>query len=85
MVVTGGTNWVTSRSFLAGVDVVALGMATVAALGMVGMLGTQFVSSVSIMPLLVIGNGLDDLFIFMSAWKKTSACVAEEVRVAQDG
>ncbi|XP_075244926.1 patched domain-containing protein 3-like isoform X2 [Convolutriloba macropyga] len=83
MAVTGGTNWVTSRSFLAGVDVVALGMATVAALGMVGMLGTQFVSSVSIMPLLVIGNGLDDLFIFMSAWKKTSACVSEEVRVAQ--
>ncbi len=83
MVVTGGTNWVTSRSFLAGVDVVALGMATVAALGMVGMLGTQFVSSVSIMPLLVIGNGLDDLFIFMSAWKKTSAAASEDVRVAQ--
>ncbi|XP_063715914.1 patched domain-containing protein 3-like isoform X2 [Symsagittifera roscoffensis] len=83
MFVTGGTNWVTSRSFLAGVDVIALGMATVAALGMVGMLGTQFVSSVSIMPLLVIGNGLDDLFIFMSAWKKTSATVPEEIRVAQ--
>ncbi|KAK7104482.1 patched domain-containing protein 3-like [Littorina saxatilis] len=67
LVSTGG-DVVSTRALLACGGVLAAFLGIVASLGLLSLCGTEYVNFVGIMPYLVLGIGVDDMFLMMSAW-----------------
>nr|KAG5694276.1 hypothetical protein BaRGS_031994 [Batillaria attramentaria] len=70
-VVTCGGDCVESRALLAIGGVVAAVLGISASLGLVSLLGVPFVNIAGCMPFLVLGIGVDDMFLLMAAWSGT--------------
>ncbi|XP_025111120.1 patched domain-containing protein 3-like [Pomacea canaliculata] len=71
VLVTTGGNAVSTRAMLACGGVLAAGLGIAGAFGVLCLVGVKYVNFVGIMPFLVIGIGVDDMFLLMSAWGET--------------
>ncbi|XP_071131036.1 patched domain-containing protein 3-like [Mytilus edulis] len=78
-----GGNSVSNRWFLGTAGVVSTALAIVAALGFVSLCGVLFASIVGTMPFLVIGIGVDDMFILLSGLAQTSHIDNIETRIGK--
>lgn len=70
MLVLGRRNVVGSRSWLALAAVLAVGLAIGAGFGLASALGVDFALPVATVPFLLIGLGVDDAFVIMSAHRQ---------------
>nr|KAG5698284.1 hypothetical protein BaRGS_016986 [Batillaria attramentaria] len=69
--VTAGGDAVSTRALLACGGILAAGLGIIGSFGFLSVLGLRFVNFVGIMPFLVIGIGVDDMFLLMSAWAES--------------
>ncbi|ELT98645.1 hypothetical protein CAPTEDRAFT_154215 [Capitella teleta] len=81
--VTSGGDWVSTRMLLAQAGVVAALLAIMASFGLLCMCGLVFVDICGVMPFLVLGKGLDDMFILLSGWRRTDVHASIEDRIAE--
>ncbi|XP_062260121.1 patched domain-containing protein 3 [Platichthys flesus] len=77
------TDNVRSKVWVATCGVIATGMAVLSGFGLLMMVGQPFVMTAASCPFLVLGIGIDDMFIMISCWQRTKVtdCVPE--RLAQ--
>ncbi|XP_078579544.1 patched domain-containing protein 3-like [Branchiostoma floridae x Branchiostoma japonicum] len=73
---------VRSKPFLGMVGVLGAGMAVMATVGLFSYCGVMFNNLVAAMPFLVIGVGVDNMFILLAAWRRTSPRRSVEERAA---
>ena len=66
------TDWVKSKPILGFLGVVSAVLATIAALGMVMYCGVPFIGINLAAPFLMLGIGIDDTFVMLGAWRRTS-------------
>ncbi|XP_076180343.1 patched domain-containing protein isoform X2 [Ptiloglossa arizonensis] len=66
------TDWVRSKPWLGLFGNVSAAMATVAAFGLCIYLGVDFIGLNLAAPFLMIGIGIDDTFVMLAAWRRTS-------------
>ncbi|XP_052068925.1 patched domain-containing protein 3-like [Mytilus californianus] len=76
-----GGNCVSNRYNIAMAGVLSTGMAIVAALGFISAVGVLFASIVGTMPFLILGIGVDDMFILLSGLAATSPELDTETRI----
>ncbi|CAH1781995.1 unnamed protein product [Owenia fusiformis] len=65
-------DWVRSKPWLGFIGAITACLAILTSLGLLCAVGVEFTSIVATMPFLIIGIGLDDMFIQISAWRQTS-------------
>ncbi|XP_077985329.1 patched domain-containing protein 3-like [Glandiceps talaboti] len=65
-------DWVRSKLWLALLGLFATGMAIGSSIGLMAYCGLPFANLVQSMPFLILGVGVDDMFILVSAWRMTS-------------
>nr|KAG5688558.1 hypothetical protein BaRGS_002773 [Batillaria attramentaria] len=70
-IVTAGGNPVSTRGMLANGGVLAAGLGILGSMGLLSLCGVKFVNIVGVIPFLVIGIGVDDMFLLMSSWSET--------------
>ncbi|KAK7100870.1 hypothetical protein V1264_023738 [Littorina saxatilis] len=68
---TMGGDMVSTRSLLAFVGVLAALFGILASIGFLSLCGLKYTNIVGITPYLVIGIGVDDMFLLMSSWSDT--------------
>ncbi|XP_067109985.1 patched domain-containing protein 3 [Osmerus mordax] len=73
---------VRSKVWVAVAGVLSSGLGVLSGFGLVLLLGQTFVMTVASAPFLVLGIGLDDMFILLSAWQKTSVLTSVSERLA---
>ncbi|XP_034190230.2 patched domain-containing protein isoform X1 [Osmia lignaria lignaria] len=66
------TDWVRSKPWLGLLGNISAAMATVAAFGLCIYLGVDFIGLNLAAPFLMIGIGIDDTFVMLAAWRRTS-------------
>lgn len=66
------TDWVRSKPWLGLLGNLSAAMATVAAFGLCMYLGVDFIGLNLAAPFLMIGIGIDDTFVMLAAWRRTS-------------
>ncbi|XP_046556187.1 patched domain-containing protein 3-like [Haliotis rubra] len=69
-VVVGG-DVVSSRTWASWAGVMAAGFGIISSFGLVSFCGVKFVNIVGVTPFLIIGIGVDDMFLLMSSWAET--------------
>ncbi|XP_070560683.1 patched domain-containing protein 3-like [Ptychodera flava] len=74
-------DWVLSKPWLAQLGVLSAGLAVISALGVGSYIGLPFINVVASMPFLILGIGVDDMFIMIAAWRKTSPKLSVEERM----
>ncbi|CAG0920761.1 unnamed protein product [Notodromas monacha] len=65
-------DWVQSKPVLGVVGVASACMATAAAFGLIMYLGVEFTGLVMASPFLMLGIGMDNTFVMLAGWRKTS-------------
>ncbi|KAL8610616.1 hypothetical protein ACOMHN_006335 [Nucella lapillus] len=80
-IVTSGGNPVSTRSMLAFGGILAAGLGIVGSMGLLSVCGVQFVNICGVIPFLIIGIGVDDMFLMMSSWSESLPSKAEEQTV----
>nr|KAG5702436.1 hypothetical protein BaRGS_027523 [Batillaria attramentaria] len=70
-IVTAGGNPVSTRGMLANGGVLAAGLGILGSMGLLSLCGVKFVNIVGVIPFLIIGIGVDDMFLMMSSWSET--------------
>ncbi|CAH1251725.1 PTCHD3 [Branchiostoma lanceolatum] len=73
---------VRSKPFLGMVGVLGAGMAVMATVGLFSYCGVMFNNLVAAMPFLIIGVGVDNMFLLLAAWRRTSPRRSVEDRAA---
>lgn len=77
-------SWVQFRFWLASLGLLGVGMSYVAGIGICSLLGIPFGPIQSALPFLLMGLGVDDMFVIMACWRKQEQTLIEkplEVRV----
>ncbi|XP_067280252.1 patched domain-containing protein 3-like [Pseudorasbora parva] len=74
---------VRTKVWVAGFGVVSAGMAVLTSFGLLLFCGMPFAMTVASAPFLILGVGVDDMFIMISSWQKTEVNKAVEVRLAE--
>ncbi|XP_019633705.1 PREDICTED: patched domain-containing protein 3-like [Branchiostoma belcheri] len=74
---------VRTKPWLGMLGVVSAGMAVVSSMGLCLYCGVKFTSVVASMPFLIIGIGVDDMFIMIAAWRKTHPGGSVEKRMEE--
>ncbi|XP_048240407.1 patched domain-containing protein 3-like [Haliotis rufescens] len=69
--VVAGGDVVSSRTWASWAGVLAAGFGVLSSFGLVSLCGVKFVNIVGVTPFLVIGIGVDDMFLLMSSWAET--------------
>ncbi|KAJ8304745.1 hypothetical protein KUTeg_018328 [Tegillarca granosa] len=64
--VTSGGNCLSQRQNLGRAGVLSTGLSILSSFGLMALIGVKFVNIVGVMPFLVLGIGIDDMFILMS-------------------
>lgn len=77
------TDWVKSKPLLGFLGVVSAVLATIAALGMVMYCGVPFIGINLAAPFLMLGIGIDDTFVMLGAWRRTSIHAPVPERMAE--
>ncbi|KAK7507749.1 hypothetical protein BaRGS_00000714 [Batillaria attramentaria] len=70
-IVTAGGNPVSTRAVLATGGVLAAGLGILGSMGLLSLCGVKYVNIVGVIPFLIIGIGVDDMFLLMSSWSET--------------
>ncbi|XP_066270101.1 patched domain-containing protein 3-like [Branchiostoma lanceolatum] len=76
---------VRSKPFLGMVGVLGAGMAVMATVGLFSYCGVMFNNLVAAMPFLIIGVGVDNMFLLLAAWRRTSPRRSVEERASRVG
>ncbi|XP_029499615.2 patched domain-containing protein 3 isoform X1 [Oncorhynchus nerka] len=63
---------VRNKVWVATIGVFSTGLAVLSSFGMLLLMGAKFVMTVSTCPFLILGIGIDDMFIMISCWQKTN-------------
>ncbi|XP_021371587.1 patched domain-containing protein 3-like isoform X1 [Mizuhopecten yessoensis] len=79
---TAGGNCVSQRGHLGRAGVISAGLAILGSFGLMAALHIEFVNIVGVMPFLIIGIGLDDMFIMMSGLADADPTAAIEAKIA---
>ncbi|XP_048240441.1 patched domain-containing protein 3-like [Haliotis rufescens] len=66
-----GGDVVSSRTLASWAGVMAAGFGILSSFGLVSLCGVKFVNIVGVTPFLIIGIGVDDMFLLMSSWAET--------------
>ncbi|XP_048035238.1 patched domain-containing protein 3-like [Megalobrama amblycephala] len=74
---------VRTKVWVAAFGVVSAGMAVLASFGLLLFCGMPFAMTVATAPFLILGVGVDDMFIMISCWQKTEVNKAVEIRLAE--
>ncbi|XP_048012716.1 patched domain-containing protein 3-like [Megalobrama amblycephala] len=74
---------VRTKVWVAVFGVVSAGMAVLASFGLLLFCGMPFAMTVETAPFLILGIGVDDMFIMISCWQKTEVNKAVEIRLAE--
>ncbi|XP_048049010.1 patched domain-containing protein 3-like [Megalobrama amblycephala] len=74
---------VRTKIWVAMFGVVSAGMAVLASFGLLLFCGMPFAMTVASAPFLILGIGVDDMFIMISCWQKTEVNKAVEIRLAE--
>nr|XP_006814498.1 PREDICTED: patched domain-containing protein 3-like [Saccoglossus kowalevskii] len=74
-------DWVRSNPMLGQLGVLSAGLAIVSSLGLMSYCGVPFINVVASMPFLILGIGVDDMFIMIVAWRKTPSKFTVEERM----
>ncbi|XP_078593908.1 patched domain-containing protein 3-like [Branchiostoma floridae x Branchiostoma japonicum] len=74
---------VRSKPWLGMLGAVSAGLAVVSSMGLCLYCGVTFTSVVASMPFLIIGIGVDDMFIMLAAWRKTHPGGSVEERMRE--
>ncbi|XP_022093267.1 patched domain-containing protein 3-like [Acanthaster planci] len=64
-------DWVRSKPLLANFGVVSAGLAVLSTFGLMSYVGIPYINVVGSSPFLILGIGLDDMFIMLAAWRQT--------------
>ncbi|KAI1891334.1 hypothetical protein AGOR_G00142730 [Albula goreensis] len=73
---------VRSKVWVASVGVVSAGLAVLSSFGLLLLCGMPFAMTVASSPFLILGIGVDDMFIMISCWQRTAVCHRVEERMA---
>ncbi|XP_033628394.1 patched domain-containing protein 3-like isoform X1 [Asterias rubens] len=76
-------DWVRSKPWLAACGVLSACLALVSSFGLMCYVGVPYVNVVGAAPFLIIGIGVDDMFIMLAAWRKTSTRLTVEQRMRE--
>nr|XP_006820668.1 PREDICTED: patched domain-containing protein 3-like [Saccoglossus kowalevskii] len=74
---------VVSKPWLGLLGVLTASMAILSAVGLLGFCKVDFISAVASMPFLILGIGVDNMFIMVAAWRRTPSYLPVEDRMAQ--
>jgi len=77
------TDWVKSKPLLGLLGVISAILGSISAFGLVMYLGMDFIGINLAAPFLMLGIGIDDTFVMLAAWRKTSIHDPVPVRVGQ--
>ncbi|XP_071133351.1 patched domain-containing protein 3-like [Mytilus edulis] len=78
-----GSNCVDNRYYLGLAGILSTGLAILGSFGFVSLCGAKFVDIVGAMPFLILGIGVDDMFILLSGLADTNSEDDVETRIAQ--
>ncbi|XP_077994884.1 patched domain-containing protein 3-like [Glandiceps talaboti] len=76
-------DWVRSKPWLGQLGVLSAGLAVISSLGLCSYCGLPFINVVASMPFLILGIGVDDMFIMIAAWRRTSPRLSVEQRMGE--
>ncbi|XP_044533658.1 patched domain-containing protein 3 [Gracilinanus agilis] len=76
-------NLIISKMWVAAFGVISSGLAVLSGFGLLLYCGMPFVATVSNAPFLILGVGVDDMFIMISAWQRTKLIHSLEERMAE--
>ncbi|XP_073695040.1 patched domain-containing protein 3 [Garra rufa] len=74
---------VRTKVWVAAFGVVSAGLAVLASFGLLLYCGMPFAMTIATAPFLILGVGVDDMFIMISCWQNTEVDKAVEVRLAE--
>ncbi|XP_063777758.1 patched domain-containing protein 3-like [Pseudophryne corroboree] len=74
---------VRNKFWVAGFGVLSSGLAVLSSFGLLLMCGVPFVITVATAPFLILGIGVDDMFIMISSWQQTKVKSKVEERMAE--
>ena len=77
------TDWVKSKPFLGLFGVLSAILGSISAFGLVMYLGMDFIGINLAAPFLMLGIGIDDTFVMLAAWRRTSIHDPVSVRLGQ--
>ncbi|XP_038057470.1 patched domain-containing protein 3-like isoform X2 [Patiria miniata] len=77
------SDWVFSKPWLGQFGVISAMLAIASSMGLLSYCGLPFNEVSASMPFLAIGIGIDDMFIMLAAWRKTSIKLPVEERLGQ--
>ncbi|XP_069131976.1 patched domain-containing protein 3-like [Argopecten irradians] len=81
-IVAVGGNWVSQRGNLGRAGVLPAGLAIMGSFGFCSAIGVDFVNMIGIMPFLVLGIGVDDMYILMSSLADAPFGASVEERIS---
>ncbi|CAC5415534.1 unnamed protein product [Mytilus coruscus] len=76
-------NCVANRYNISFAGILGTGLAIVGSFGLVSLCGAKFVDIVGVMPFLILGIGVDDMFMLLSGLADTSTNESVETRIGQ--
>ncbi|XP_071807226.1 patched domain-containing protein 3-like isoform X1 [Asterias amurensis] len=76
-------DWVQSKPWLGQFGVISAMLAIASSMGLLSYCGVPFNEVTASMPFLAIGIGIDDMFIMLATWRKTSVRLPVEERLGQ--
>ncbi|XP_033644620.1 patched domain-containing protein 3-like isoform X1 [Asterias rubens] len=76
-------DWVQSKPWLGLVGVVNAAFSIVSAIGFLSLIGMPYNEMVSLMPFLILGVGVDNMFIMIAAWRQLSLFLSVEERMGR--
>ncbi|XP_038057176.1 patched domain-containing protein 3-like [Patiria miniata] len=74
-------DWVRSKPWLASCGVLSAGLAVLSAFGLMSYIGVPYINVVGSSPILIVGIGVDDMFIMLAAWRQTDVRWSVERRM----
>ncbi|XP_069047360.1 patched domain-containing protein 3-like isoform X1 [Lepisosteus oculatus] len=74
---------VRNKAWVASVGVISAGLAVLSGFGLLLCCGVPFAMTVANSPFLILGIGVDDMFIMISCWQQTRVCDSVEDRLAR--
>nr|KAG5707060.1 hypothetical protein BaRGS_011771 [Batillaria attramentaria] len=69
--VSAGGDPLSTRAMVAVAGILAATLATLGSFGLLSLFGVKYVNILGALPFLVLGIGVDDMFLLMSAWSET--------------
>ncbi|XP_072025135.1 patched domain-containing protein 3-like [Amphiura filiformis] len=80
---TAMLDWIRTKPILATLGLLTAGLALGSTLGLFAFIGIPYTNTAGAMPFLIIGIGVDDMFIMISAWRQTSVHKSVPDRMSQ--